>query len=243
MLVLDNHVIVFCPRWIVAHNMGVVSKDSVSIDLTQRQLPREAHTQKKYWGQGIRDCSGCSLSWERESRGILDFPLGFGKLTSSLLLKQNAALNKRRSVTPQTGWVAVKNTEWVFYWRGSFEAITSACQHAGQLPGQYRCRKAAQQGRAMPQMSCLTVVILKTDWLYESEELGKLPCCFIMPGDTSDIHAHRPKAVTFSTFPLDSDSSQLLLLPHFSDTFRSTLPPSPSHLPKTHPSFQPTVSS
>lgn len=74
--------------------MGVVSKDSVSINLTQRQLPREAHTQKKYWGQGIRDCSGCSLSWERESRGILDFPLGFGKLTSSLLLKQIPALKK-----------------------------------------------------------------------------------------------------------------------------------------------------
>lgn len=96
----------------------------------------------------------------------------------------------------------------------------------------------------MPQMSCLTVVILKTDWLYGSEELGKLPCCFIMPGDTSlTFMLGRPKAVTFSTFPLDSDSSQLLLLPHFSDTFRSTLPPSPSHLPKTRPSFQPTVSS
>lgn len=46
MFILDNHVIVLCPGRVVAHDMGVVPQDSVSINLTQCQLPREAHTQK-----------------------------------------------------------------------------------------------------------------------------------------------------------------------------------------------------
>lgn len=44
--ILDNHVIVLCPGRVVAHDMGVVPQDSVSINLAQCQLPRETHTQK-----------------------------------------------------------------------------------------------------------------------------------------------------------------------------------------------------
>lgn len=77
--------------------MGVVSKDRVSINLTQCQLPREACTEKAL----VTGCQGtvwdhtmsliCSLTRERESRDVLDSD--FGRWTDSQLLKQSLKMD------------------------------------------------------------------------------------------------------------------------------------------------------
>lgn len=73
--ILDNHVIILCPCRVVAHNMRVVSEDSVSINLTQCQLPREANTEKRWQSDRVllgttRAALLCSLAQGRGSRGV-----------------------------------------------------------------------------------------------------------------------------------------------------------------------------
>lgn len=97
--------------------MGVVSKDCMSINLTQCQLPREACTEKAL----VTGCQGtvwdhtmsliCSLTWE--SRDVLDS--NFGRWTDSQLLKQS--LKNGYSGIPQACQAAANagTAEQVFY--------------------------------------------------------------------------------------------------------------------------------